>query len=230
MDSIQGPNELFLLNDVDIGYAENVEIEEDNGIEEHIEIGKVEEKENYSDDGQDDQEEEEEYPADEQDDQEDGNEIGEVDEMEEDTSEGRFDVEAEIAFRKMQTIMNLIELGAPVISLTEFCDKYGALSEQLFPNDKNDFADLFVNVEFTSIANRFEVVNKDVLKLFRNFADINIQKYQNLVEIDKLSQSLKQEMEEAVVDDGEEDVIVLDSDAEEGGPPVDVDDEFIVVD
>ncbi|PIC54015.1 hypothetical protein B9Z55_003450 [Caenorhabditis nigoni] len=86
-------------------------------------------------------------------------------------------------------VLNSIELGAPTISRKRFCKQYRTTYQQIIPDEKNE-AYSFAKKEFRKIRNTFDGVNDIALKLFKDFADINKNKYQNLDEIDTLRQSM----------------------------------------
>ncbi|CAO4363221.1 unnamed protein product [Caenorhabditis nigoni] len=119
--------------------------------------------------------------------------VGYVAEAEEDSDETQGDdddeEEEEQKVINEVIVLNSIELGAPTISRKRFCKQYRTTYQQIIPDEKNE-AYSFAKKEFRKIRNTFDGVNDIALKLFKDFADINKNKYQNLDEIDTLRQSM----------------------------------------
>ncbi|PIC36544.1 hypothetical protein B9Z55_015491 [Caenorhabditis nigoni] len=95
-----------------------------------------------------------------------------------------------------------------------FCDKAIYAFEkavETFTDYKTLYSHKFFSIPVT--------VSKTALALCYKIRDEISKENPNYGEIDRLSQSLQQEMEGAVVDDEED--IVLDSDVKESGPPED---------
>ncbi|CAO4386355.1 unnamed protein product [Caenorhabditis nigoni] len=129
---------------------------------------------------------------------------------------------AESSFRNMLIVLNSIELGGSTISSKRFCKQYRSLYRQLILDEKNA-AYSFAKKDFRKIRNKFDSVNSLALKLFKEFAYINKNKYQNLSEIDTLRQTMNRKRdgyEDTAEDGDDEESLKKDSDDSAKALPV----------